>query len=345
MLHANLPSVYTQLQNSAAQTPRAAALPASQAFAQLSVGQAVTATVIARLDSGLFLADIGGQQVQLAMPAEVLPGETLSLRVLQFEPEPAFELLGKPAPAPRLSQAAQLIQAVIAGAAPAPIQSAGPLVEPAALTSPTGPQQLAGNLLRAIEESGVFYESHLAAWTQGQRPLTRLQREPQAKWNALQNFPSYLPGLAAAETGGRAGNGAPVLLDRGEDFMPRSIELPEQARPLLRQQLETLETGKILWNGQVWQGQAAAIVIAEEKPAQREQDAQALSWRTALSLTLPKLGDIRADLALRGETLTISIACGAKDSAHLLQSELKGLGKSLRAAGLEPLSLTVASHA
>jgi hypothetical protein len=454
MLQANLPSVYTQLQNSAAQTARSAALPASQAFAQLSVGQAVTATIvsrlsaglyladivgqrlemtmpvsviagdsvslrvlrmepnplfafmrheghsgtsveavgytsrettpprasaaqsgatqgriaaspwsqelaqlvvdqtvtgtiIARMNSGLYLADVGGRQVQLAMPVDVAPGETLFLRVLQIEPEPALEFLGRAAtaaPAPSLSQAAQLIQAVIAGATPTPIQSAGPLVEPSALTSPTGPEQLAGNLLRAIEESGMFYESHLAAWTQGQRQLTQLQREPQAKWTALQHLPSY-PGLAAAEAGRHAEHGAPARIDRGDDAIPRSIELPEQARPLLRQQLETLETGKILWNGQIWPGQAAVIVIAEEPPQQREQDAQAPSWRTSVSLTLPKLGDMRADLALSGQTLTISIACDAKNSARMLQSELPGLGKSLRAAALEPRSLTVTGNA
>jgi len=455
MLHANLPSVFTQLQNSAAQTARASALQASQAFAQLSVGQAVTATIvsrmsaglyladivgqrlemtmpvsvipgesvslrvlrmepnplfaymrqagdaetfawtyseaspetynsrastaqsaraqgriagsplsqllpqlavdqsvtgtiIARLDSGLLLADIGGRQVQLAMPVEVAPGETIILRVLQIEPEPAFEFLGKTgsaAPTLLLSQAAQLIQTVLAGATPTPIKSAAPLVEPSVLTAPTGPEQFAGVLRRAIEDSGVFYESHLAAWTQGQRPLIQLQREPQAKWNTLQNLSSYPPGAAAAEIGWHAENSTQVRLGRRDDSVPRTIELPEQARPLLRQQLEALETGKIIWSGQVWHGQTAAIVIAEETPPQREQDSEPPSWRTNLALELPKLGDIRADLAVRGQMLTISIACDAKDSARILQSELTGLGKSLRAAGLKPLSLTVTDHA
>jgi hypothetical protein len=347
MLHANLSSVFTQLQDRTAQSARASAPQAYTALAQLSVGQAVTATIIARLDSGLLLADIGGQQVQLAMPLDASPGETLSLRVLKLEPEPAFEFLGTTRPAvappPTLSQAAQLIQTVLAGAAPTPIKSAAPLAEPSALAAPTGPEQLAGVLRRAIEESGVFYESHLAAWTQGQRPLTQLQREPQAKWNVLQNLP-YLSGTAAAEIGRQNQDGAHALLQRGDDWMLRTIELPEQARPILRQQLEALESAKILWNGQVWHGQAAAIAIAEET-SQRAHDSAPPTWRTALTLALPSLGDIRADLAVRGEMLTISIDCNTRDSARRLQSELTGLGKSLQTAGLVPLSLTVTGHA
>jgi len=348
MLHANLPSIFMQLQNSAAQTAHASALQASQAFAQLSVGQAVSATIAGRLSAGLYLADIVGQRLEMTMPVSVNPGETVSLRVLQIEPDPTFEFLGKTgsaAPTLLLSQAAQLIQTVLAGATPTPIKSAAPLVEPSALTAPIGPEQLAGVLRREIEDSGVFYESHLAAWTQGQRPLIQLQREPQAKWNTLQNLSSYPPGAAAAEIGWHAENDIQVRLGRGDDSVPRTIELPEQARPLLRQQLETLETGKIIWSGEVWHGQTAAIVIAEETPPQREQDSEPPSWRTNLALELPKLGDIRADLAVRGQMLTISIACDAKESASTLQSELTGLGKSLRAAGLQPLSLTVTGDA
>ncbi|MBN3829648.1 flagellar hook-length control protein FliK, partial [Burkholderia sp. Ac-20384] len=36
-------------------------------------------------------------------------------------------------------------------------------------------------LAQAVSESGLFYESHLAQWLAGQRPLTALMREPQAR--------------------------------------------------------------------------------------------------------------------------------------------------------------------
>ncbi|RQR60434.1 flagellar hook-length control protein FliK, partial [Burkholderia sp. Bp9126] len=36
-------------------------------------------------------------------------------------------------------------------------------------------------LAQAVSESGLFYESHLAQWLAGQRPLAALEREPQAR--------------------------------------------------------------------------------------------------------------------------------------------------------------------
>ncbi|HDR9731995.1 TPA: flagellar hook-length control protein FliK, partial [Burkholderia aenigmatica] len=36
-------------------------------------------------------------------------------------------------------------------------------------------------LAQAVSESGLFYESHLAQWLAGQRPLAALMREPQAR--------------------------------------------------------------------------------------------------------------------------------------------------------------------
>ncbi|EOH6282417.1 flagellar hook-length control protein FliK, partial [Burkholderia cenocepacia] len=36
-------------------------------------------------------------------------------------------------------------------------------------------------LAQAVSESGLFYESHLAQWLAGQRPLAALLREPQAR--------------------------------------------------------------------------------------------------------------------------------------------------------------------
>ncbi len=112
---------------------------------------------------------------------------------------------------------------------------------------------------------------------------------------------------------------------------------------MLRQQIDALENNRLTWQGPVWPNQNASLTIAEEEPRPGEEAAP-LPWRTSLALTLPRLGDIRAELVAQGPTLSISIACGETDSARVLDSELPGLNAGLRAAGLEPLTLKVTSH-
>jgi hypothetical protein len=311
------------------------ALSQPQTSSQLIVGQTVTATVIAKLATGLSLTDIGGQRMQLELPATVAPGDSVTLRLLELEPQPSFELLAHlPAATtalpPVLSTGAQLIQAVLTDTttAPALTKVAAPLVAAA----PAAPEPLAAALRAAIETSGLFYESHLAAWAQGQRPLAALRREPQALWN--------LP------RGDAAGADSPLFAVQPEHASIAQA-LPEQAPAMLRQQLETLESQRILWAGQVWPGQEASLTIAEEAPEHSHGDSgadEAPAWRTSLAITLPQLGDIRAELVARGATLKIAITCGADPSAGLLKAKLPQLDERLRAAGLQPLELTVTGH-
>ena len=308
-----------------------------QTASQLIVGQTVTATVIAKLATGLSLTDIGGQRMQLELPATVVPGDSVSLRVLQAEPEPAFEFLarfpgaGSTLP-PALSAGAQIIRAALADTSGTPlatVKSAAPLAG-----VPVKPELLAAALRSAIETSGVFYESHLAAWAQGLRPLDQLRREPQAAWHR---------GPAVTDENTILGENLPP--PPGPSASAHAADIPEQLQPLLRQQLETLESQRIAWAGQVWPGQTASLVIAEEQRKNPEAEQEPSSeWRTRLALSLPKLGDIRAELVAHGTTIKISIGCRESESATLLQSELPQLEERLRAAGLEPQTLTVAGH-
>jgi hypothetical protein len=336
MLHANLVSVFLQMQNSASLEVRASTPQASQAFPQLTVGQAVTATIVSRHAEGLYLADLGGKPIQLALPVTVVPGETLSLRVLRAQPDFVFELLPRSASGPStasnpassplttLSQGARIIQLALGDTytktMAQPFAPSGPLssLEP---LLPSGPQvelpaqQLATALQTAVEHSGLFYESHLAAWTRGQHPLAELRREPQANLSLSIDAPARV--------------------------------VPEEARPILRQQLETLETRHIAWQGPVWPGQQASLTIAEERAEDSRQEGETPhqpTWRTTLDLALPQLGRIHAELVACGDTLEISISAPEPDSARLLQSGLPALDERLRTAGLQPLCLRVTNR-
>ncbi|MDN7492260.1 MULTISPECIES: flagellar hook-length control protein FliK [unclassified Burkholderia] len=72
-------------------------------------------------------------------------------------------------------------------------------------------------LVQAVSESGLFYESHLAQWLAGQRPLAALMREPQARLAAA---------LAPADPD-VAQHGATDLLD---ELLAQRPPLPAPAR-------------------------------------------------------------------------------------------------------------------
>jgi len=321
-----------------AQPARASSTQPTPSLGQLSLGESVTATVLARLGPNLVLADIDGQRLHLALPSRVSVGEQVFLRLLRHEPQPAFELLSRAPPPPNspaaLSQAAQIIQTVLAESAGSQRGPSAPLVSSTPLL-PAGPAQgtsaeaerLATALRSAIAGSGLFYESHLAAWAQGRRALAELQHEPQAGWHA--------PAADAA-----ASQRTPVHGDAAR----AAAALPDEAPAMLRQQIETLENRQLAWQGPVWPNQNASLTIAEEAP-QPGHETEAPPWRTSLALALPRLGDIRAELVAQGATLSISIACDNAESARVLDSGLDGLDKGLRAAGLEPIALKVTSHA
>ncbi|WP_395060795.1 flagellar hook-length control protein FliK [Paraburkholderia silvatlantica] len=113
--------------------------------------------------------------------------------------------------------------------------------------------------------------------------------------------------------------------------------------PLVRQQLDLLATGEFRWNGEAWPGVRVDWSIQQDDydardphPGAGGADADDIPWRTQLTLALPKLGTVDAELTLTGSTLAVRVQANAGGAARLTaQSE------SLRGR-LEALGLTLA---
>jgi hypothetical protein len=107
-----------------------------------------------------------------------------------------------------LSFAARAILTLMDGTPAQPLRSAGPLLPapPAAGSSAA----VATALASLVDESGLFYESHLAQWVAGARPLASIQQQPQAPLGrpALPDAPLQPPGA-------KAGPEAPMLTYSG----------------------------------------------------------------------------------------------------------------------------------
>jgi hypothetical protein len=244
-----------------------------------------------------------------------------------------------------LSPAAQLVDTLTRLPGGRPIRAPTPLLPaPAA-----APEALARALQHSIVASGLFYESHLARWTLQRHPEPALRAEPQAAWPpAPQPATSPPPPGSDAAPAGRAplpAQDAEVLLASTPSATttvagtPGAAGLPDAAPALVRQQLDVLETGQILWRGDLWPGQRAAIEIAEDDPSHDPR--QPPAWRTRLALTLPGLGAVEARLALAGTRVHLHLVAADRTRATVLRDALPELAAALAARGLDVAPVTL----
>jgi hypothetical protein len=152
----------------------------------LPPGSRVVAEVVQSQTDGQVLLRLGETLLAATLPGDHPVGEQLPMVVLS-EPGAQPLLLLTQAPPPgnaaqaQLSSTAQLLgelQREPPGAvrAPAPVWTN---------PGPDGSAQLAGALAQSVKSSGLFYESHLAAWVQGQLPTQALLGEPQGQLSSL----------------------------------------------------------------------------------------------------------------------------------------------------------------
>lgn len=113
---------------------------------------------------------------------------------------------------------------------------AAPPGAPVLRSAPSGtPAQLATALRQALpqllQQSGLFYESHLADWVQGARPLAEVRGEPQARLASPPAPHAPAPGQAGGPMGGQphgapGAPAAPVLLLPAPSGSSPSATLP-----------------------------------------------------------------------------------------------------------------------
>ena len=115
--------------------------------------------------------------------------------------------------------------------------------------------------------------------------------------------------------------------------------------PLVRQQLDLLATGQFRWSGEAWPGARLDWTIEQDGDewdrsggGMASEDDQ--PWRTRLTLSLPTLGTVDADLTLTGMRLVARVQASPGGAARLaLQGE--SFRQRLAAAGIELQGLTI----
>lgn len=215
-----------------------------------------------------------------------------------------------------LSSTARMLATLLTDGKPAgDVRSEG--VSPA---PPVDIPAFAAALQHAIADSGLFYESHLAGWVQGRRSLTDIRREPQARSRTI----------SAASEG----------------------DLPEELGSLVSRQLDTLDSGRVEWKGELWPGQKGEITLQEEPrepggdSGSGDQAAQepSATWRTRMRLQLPNIGEVEASLSLTGQLASVTLSTPA-NAGTILKVGTGELRSALEARGITMDSLVVRPHA
>lgn len=228
-------------------------------------------------------------------------------------PTPAPAFVGDPKTLPQLSATGRALGDVMAAAMKLPQPAETRIATVPIAAAPTADtQQIADGLQHAIDKSGMFYESHLAEWAGGERPLAELKGEPQMA-TGKQALEAVRPGVA-----------------------------PDPATAqLISQQLNTQEQGRVSWEGQLWPGQAMRWDIARDAPEGNSQngrgDAGAAPWRSQLTLRFASLGELGANIVMSGDQVHIRLQAGSDASGELLRAHAARLQEALEAAGT-PLS-------
>lgn len=318
--------------------PKVEAEQQSASQLQLAPGQQVQAEVVAKLPNHLFLARIAGELFKMELPLNVQPGETMHMTFVSAEPRITFEMARADSGHPPVNISttgkwlSSLINNVLAR------ESGGSQSTPQILDGPPKDTAFfAARLKDTLTLGGLFYESHLAEWARGDRKISQLLLEPQGKLSprlanenpgAMQEGnegSSILPGITAEEV--TASKPAAGLI------------ADPQTLSIIKDQLTTLNSGMVIWNGQAWPGQRVEISVQEREAG--GSDPHEKAWETSLRLHLPVLGEISATLRLSAAGLNVDLQTNDTKTATILREGVPVLKERVDGAGINLIEMVI----
>ena len=206
--------------------------------------------------------------------------------------------------------------AAMAPGAGAPAAATVALRQPLLVAVPGGAPSasvLAGDLALAVEHSGLFLESHLASWVQGQRSASKVQAESRA-----------------------------LVTDAMTPSAPDPQAWLDQRAA---SQADAMQRQAFALSGQAWPGQGFRLEIAQDRGRGRAAADPAPGagvFTATLAMTLPHLGAIHATIRVAASTVGVQMQ---SSDAAALGASLGALASALDARGLTVAQLTVQSAA
>jgi hypothetical protein len=273
-----------------------------------------------RLHNGNARVLIAGQLLQMQLPENIQSGNKIELVFIAREPQLKFMLLplGTENNPPNISSAGRLLAFLAQDALQSIPLKTLPNTTPIVINPLINSTQLPGLLQKALTQSGLFYESHLAKWVTGNYTLAQLQQEPQSKLTTIATMTTSV----STNT---------------------DMAIQTQSLPIVQQQLSALETGHLVWQGEIWPNQQMEWDISEHASNGQEHATEELSsrWQMQLSLTLPKLGKVTANILFNSNNINIRLITSATETAEVLISNQPPFATAITSAGLCVQSLEI----
>ncbi len=318
--------VVTPVKPVAPVTPADAVANPGNAHYEFILGEKYQALVEKRLSNGNFSVLISNRLVQMQLSGNFQPGDKLALIFLSNEPRLKFALQAESQANLKsdasISQTGRFIDVLIQDTGKSAAHFPA-VTTPIVTDLPINKQDFPALLQKAIDQSGLFYESHLAKWINGKNSLEKLQLEPQNKLTTSTNEPQPAPGPISS---------APSVVSA-------------QNLSLVQQQLVALETGHITWCGEIWNGQHMEWVIREDAgDSDPNASTTATRWKTTLTLDFPTLGKITAAITLNAQDARIKLSAENPETQQLLIDNQASLKTNLQTAGLPVTSFAPHSN-
>ena len=306
---------------------------------QFEPGQKIQGIVQNQVSPGLFNVHVGEQLTQMLLPDFIHSGDIIKLQVIATTPRLTFSMSASNNPLSteeQLSSVSRLLSALS--------QQPREQIDMRAMKSSplwTTPQttrsgQLAGLLQDALSNSGLFYESHQAQWLEGARSTSQLLQEPQnsATANLATSIALSLPegNISSASQLNTAAS--------AEENIPL---IPNHLQPLVQQQINTLETQQVLWQGNIWPGQAMQWEIHEQASQTPATDNQQ-QWSTQIHLDLPNLGKVSATLCFNNAGLSLTLNASSPATLAALGNASSQLVATMSDCGISIVSTLVTQH-
>lgn len=293
----------------------------ADALKGFQAGQQLRGDVLQSLGGGRFMVQVGGQAMAVLLPKGVKAGDNLNLFFIGEDPA-TFLLVryGKGGDA-LVSQTGRWVSTLLGMQnQAAPLKEGLGILRTLLQGAPSDPVQLEQMLRKGLKESGLFYEAHLSRWFSGEYSLEQLLQEPQGQL-------SQQPGSQEARS---------AQLHREEGSDPRTLAM-------VKEQLASLQTGQLLFHGELFPGQPMEWRIKDREGRGRSgsEEQQTTPWETSLALTLPQLGRVEVALSLNGTRLDLVIGAEHEGTASLMEEERGELHGQLLAAGFDPGNIVV----
>jgi len=293
-------------------------------------------------------ANVAAAQVPVAALAAAL-SQTVSDSGLFYEAHLSQWLSGQRAPETLAGEAQNKLVAAAAqlplnlGGAAGDASSASAAARPGMGAAQNGPAGAAGT--GNPNAANAANAANANAGMSAARAMPSIDTAHAARFVAGEVLASSLSDLNGQSTHAGLHNAASAAADGGTAQTAQAAAVHPATVPLVRQQLDLLATGQFRWTGEAWPGAKLDWTIEQEGDewdrggggAASEEDQP---WRTRLTLSLPTLGTVDAELTLTGMRLVARVQASPEGAARLA-AQGESFRQRLAAAGIQLHGLTI----